>query len=270
MDEILNVDDLRVGFGATEVLHGVGFTLAAGDRLGVIGESGSGKSVMSTAITGLLPPSARVTGSIRFHGRELVGAGDRAQPRGGGIAMVAQDPLAALDPLMRLGRQVALPIGRHQHLRGRLLDDAVHAALAEVALDDPERIARSFPHEVSGGQRQRVAIAMALACRPEVLITDEPTTALDVTVQAQVLDLIDDLVGRHGTTLVFVSHDLPVVARMARRVLVLQSGRVVDDDDVSRLLDGTGSPYTQDLVRNARGLDDALTHAAGRTDWGHR
>jgi peptide/nickel transport system ATP-binding protein len=258
---IVHVDDLRVRFGATEVLHGVGFALAAGDRLGIIGESGSGKSVMSTAITGLLPPSAQASGSVRFHGRELVGAADRTHPRGGGIAMVAQDPLAALDPLMRLGRQLALPIARHQRLRGRRLRDAVHAALGEVALDEPERIARSFPHEVSGGQRQRVAIAMALACRPDVLIADEPTTALDVTVQAQVLSLLDDLVRHRGTTLIFVSHDLPVVATMTQRVLVLQAGHLVDDTEVDRLLDGHGSPYVQDLVRHARDLDDALAQA---------
>lgn len=266
MDEMLRVDDLRVRFGGTQVLHGVGFALAAGDRLGVIGESGSGKSVMSTAITALLPPTARVSGSVRFRGRELVGAADRAQPRGAGIAMIAQDPLAALDPLMRLGDQLALPIARHQHLRGRRLRDALHAALADVAIDEPERIARSFPHEVSGGQRQRIAIAMALACRPDVLIADEPTTALDVTVQAQVLDLLDALVRRRGTTLVFVSHDLPVVARMARRILVLQSGRVVDDTEIGHLLEGSGSPYARGLVKHARGLDDALARAVAGSD----
>lgn len=262
-DEMLTVRGLRVRFGASEVLHGVDLTLAAGERLGVIGESGSGKSVLSAAVMGLLPATARVEGSIRFRGRELLGAPDRGRARGAGIAMVAQDPLAALDPLMRLGRQLARPIARHQGLRGRALRAAVHEALAEVALDDPERIARSFPHEVSGGQRQRVAIAAALACRPDVLIADEPTTALDVTVQDQVLDLMDDLVRRRGTTLVFISHDLPVVARMARRVLVLQEGDVVDDGDLGGLLAGGGSPYARELVRHARDLDAALDRVMG-------
>ncbi len=169
-----------------------------------------------------------------------------------------QEPLTALDPLMRLGQQVAEPVKRHLGLRGAELRAAVHDALDEVRLPDPERIARAYPHEISGGQRQRVAIAAALACRPQLLIADEPTTALDVTVQAEVLALLDTLIAERGMSLLFVSHDLAVVSRMTDRALVLRAGRVVEEGAIRRLLDAPTDPYTVELVRSARELDAAL------------
>jgi peptide/nickel transport system ATP-binding protein len=170
--------------------------------------------------------------------------------------------MTALDPLMRAGDQIAEPLRRHRGLRGEALRVAVREAIADVALADPERVAGSFPWELSGGQRQRVAIAMALACRPRVLIADEPTTALDVTVQAQVLDLLDRAVTERGMGLLFISHDLPVVARTVDRVLVLEHGRAVEQGPVRDVIAAPTHPYTRRLVGSARTLQDALD--AGR------
>ena len=212
----LSITDLNVWIGDTHILRGITLEVPDGQHVGIIGSSGSGKSMLSLAIMGLLPEGARVEGSIRWDGRELVGASERELRalRGSQISMMFQDPATSLDPLMRLGKQIALPLHRHRGLRGAALREAIDRALAEVALPDPARIARSFPYEVSGGQRQRVALAMTLAASPSLLIADEPTTALDVTVQRTVLDLLDEVTRERGVSLLFISHDLPVVARM--------------------------------------------------------
>ncbi len=188
------------------------FAVGAGERLGLIGESGSGKSLTSLAVLGLLPPGMTATGSVRLAGTEVVGAREKAltELRGRRASVVFQEPLTALDPLMRVGRQIAEPLRRRTGLKGDALRKAVADALDQVRLPDPRRIARAFPHEISGGQRQRVALAMALACEPELLIADEPTTALDVTVQADMLDLLDSLVRERSMALLFVSHDIAV------------------------------------------------------------
>ncbi len=190
----------------------------------------------------------------------MIGAKERALVplRGKTVSFVFQEPLTALDPLMRLGKQVAEPLHRHLGLRGEALRGAVLGALEEVRLPDPERIARAYPHEISGGQRQRVAIAAALACRPQLLIADEPTTALDVTIQADILALLDRLVAERGMALLFVSHDLAVVSRMTDQALVLRAGRVVEQGSIRRLLTAPVDPYTIELVRSARELDAAL------------
>ena len=231
-----------------------------GEILGLIGESGSGKSLTSFAITGLLPDGLTAAGSVELAGVQVIGSKERALVplRGRTVSMVFQEPLTALDPLMRLGDQVAEPLRRHLGLRGSALRSAVRDALAEVRLPEPERIARAYPHEISGGQRQRVAIAAALACRPQLLIADEPTTALDVTVQADILSLLDALVAERGMALLFVSHDLAVVSRMTDRALVLRGGRVVEEGSIQRILSAPADPYTVDLVRSARELDAAL------------
>ncbi|MGI5153657.1 ABC transporter ATP-binding protein [Microbispora sp. CA-102843] len=248
-----------------DLVSDVSFMLDAGERLGLIGESGSGKSMTALAIMGLTPPGMTVSGSVVFDapslGRtEVVGAGERrlTSLRGRATSTVFQEPLTALDPLMRVGRQVAEPLRRRKGLRGRALDAAVTAALEEVRLTDPERIARAYPHEISGGQRQRVAIAMALACGPALLIADEPTTALDVTVQADVLALLDGLVKERGMALLFISHDLAVVSRIAERVIVLKNGVAVESGSVDEVVNAPRHPYTRDLVGSARRLDGAL------------
>jgi peptide/nickel transport system ATP-binding protein len=252
---LLEVDGLTVRFGgAPPVVDDVSFTLDPGERLGVIGASGSGKSLTALAVLGLLPESATATGSVRLDGRELLGLREKelAGVRGARIGMVFQEPATALDPLMRVGRQVAGPVRR---LRGLSRADAARRAvelLDSVGLPDPARLARSFPHQLSGGQRQRVGIAIALAGEPDLLFADEPTTALDVTVQAEVLALLDDLVEQRGTGLLFVSHDLAVVARVAQRVAVMADGRIREHGPVLDVLHRPTDPATKALVQAAR------------------
>lgn len=258
---LLEVDNLTVTTRGGDVLvRDVSFRLDAGERLSLIGESGSGKSLTSFAITGLLPDGLQATGSVLLDGVPVIGARERdlVALRGQVASTVFQEPMTALDPLMRLGRQVGEPLRRHLGLRGDALRRAVHDALAEVGLPEPERIARAYSWEISGGQRQRVAIAAALACRPRLLIADEPTTALDVTVQADVLALLERLVAERGMALLFVSHDLAVVSRMAQRAIVLRQGRVVEEGAIGGLLSEPRDPYTAELVRSARELDAAL------------
>ncbi|WP_426623292.1 ATP-binding cassette domain-containing protein [Leifsonia sp. McL0607] len=258
---ILDVQELGVtARDGSALVDGVSFRLDAGERLSLIGESGSGKSLTSFAITGLLPEGLTATGSVQLAGTQVIGAKERSLVplRGRTTSIVFQEPLTALDPLMRLGAQVAEPLRRHLGLRGAVLRDAVRAALEEVRLPDPERIAHAYPHEISGGQRQRVAIAAALACRPQLLIADEPTTALDVTVQADILALLDSLVAERGMALLFVSHDLAVVSKLTERALVLRAGRVVEENTIERILTAPADPYTAELVRSARELDAAL------------
>lgn len=258
---ILDVQNLGVtARDGSPLVDGVSFRLDAGERLSLIGESGSGKSLTSFAITGLLPEGLTASGSVQLAGMQVIGAPERSLVplRGRTASTVFQEPLTALDPLMRLGAQVAEPLRRHLGLRGAALRDAVRAALDEVRLPDPERIARAYPHEISGGQRQRVAIAAALACRPQLLIADEPTTALDVTVQADILALLDSLVTERGMALLFVSHDLAVVSKLTERALVLRGGRVVEENTIEGILTAPADPYTAELVRSARELDAAL------------
>jgi peptide/nickel transport system ATP-binding protein len=257
---LLSVTALTVRTAAGRALvDDLSFDLAAGQRLGLIGESGSGKSVTSLAVTGLLGAGLEPSGSVLLDGVEIVGAREKSivPLRGRVASVVFQEPLTALDPLMRIERQVAEPIARHRGLRGAALRAAVREALDEVSLDDA-RIGRAYPHEISGGQRQRAAIAIALGSRPQLLIADEPTTALDVTVQAQVLRLLDDLVVARGMALLFISHDLAVVSAMTRDVIVMRQGVAVERGAISGILRSPADPYTAELVRSARSLDDML------------
>ncbi|MFF0450756.1 ATP-binding cassette domain-containing protein [Streptomyces sp. NPDC004609] len=264
---ILDVTDLsiRTADGRT-LVDGLRLGLAPGERLGLIGESGSGKSLTSLALLGLLPEGMTVSGSIVVAGTQVVGATEKKLMgvRGRQAAIVFQEPLTALDPLMRAGRQIAEPLARHRGLKGAELKREILAALEQVRLSEPERIARAFPHELSGGQRQRVALAMALACDPALLIADEPTTALDVTVQAELLDLLDLLVREREMAVLFVSHDLAVVAKVADRVLVLKDGRAVEEGDVRDIVTAPREPYTKALVASARQLESALDRRSGR------
>ena len=272
MSAIVTADGLGVRLDADRVLvHGVDLTLARGERVGIIGESGSGKSVTALALLGLLAPPLTAFGSATISTRdgdvEVVGASSRRldRVRGRVVSAVFQEPLASLDPLMRIGKQLAWPLATHRGLRGGALRRGVLDALADVQLPEPERIARSFIHEISGGQRQRVAIALALAAGPEVLIADEPTTALDVTVQAGILELLQREVAGRGMSLIFISHDLPVVSRVADRVVVMRHGRQVETGPTAQLLREPRDPYTAQLVAASRALDDLLPAGAGLT-----
>ncbi|GAA2712835.1 ATP-binding cassette domain-containing protein [Actinoplanes palleronii] len=251
----------------TVLVEDVSFTVEAGERIGLIGESGSGKSLTALAVAGLLPPGITATGTALIDGVDIIAApvdmisaSEKARTgvRGKIVSTVFQEPLTALDPLMTAGRQIAVPLRRFRGLRGSALRAAVGAALDEVRLTDTDRIAGSYPHQLSGGQRQRVAIAMALACRPRLLIADEPTTALDVTVQAEILDLLDSLVAAHGSALLFITHDLPVAARVARHTHVLRSGRIVESGPIAELITAPVHEYTRTLVAAARRFDAAL------------
>jgi peptide/nickel transport system ATP-binding protein len=251
---LLKISDLSVRIGGATVVDEVSLELASGERLALIGESGSGKTLTALAVMGLLPDGAESTGSIRLDGEDLLGLGDRAlsRLRGDRMAMVFQEPMGALNPLMRIGHQLAEPLRLHRGLNRRRAGAAAVELAAQVGLPDPELIVRSWPHQLSGGQRQRVGLAMALATRPALLIADEPTTALDVTVQADMLRLLDDLVHQHGTALLFISHDLAVVARLCPRVAVLKDGRLVEEGATDTVIRSPQHPYTQRLVAAAR------------------
>ncbi|SHJ02215.1 peptide/nickel transport system ATP-binding protein [Tessaracoccus bendigoensis DSM 12906] len=259
----IEVEDLTITVAGSgkRVVDAISFSLDPGERIGIIGESGSGKSVTTLALLGLLPRSLTASGSIRVDGTQIIGASKKQllEIRGRRMAKIFQDPSTALDPLTRVGELIAEPLRRHQGLRGHELNAAVERALAEVALPDTERLSRAFPHEISGGQRQRVAIAMALACRPAMLIADEPTTALDVTVQAEILDLIRRLCVDHGMGLVFVSHDIAVVSQTVSRALVMQGGQIVERGPIDQIVHAPTDLYTLRLVGSARALDEALT-----------
>ncbi|WP_375449450.1 ATP-binding cassette domain-containing protein [uncultured Devosia sp.] len=263
---LLSVEGLTVSAGTTALVSNVSLSIAPGERVGLIGESGSGKSLTALTITGLLPRTIVATGSITLEGTQVIGAPERTLKglRGRVTAMIFQEPLTALDPLMRLGRQIEEPLRRRFRREG--LDPAgirtaMLALMERVALPQPERIATAYPYEVSGGQRQRVAIAMAVACRPALLIADEPTTALDVTTQAEILKLLDSLVREDGMALLFISHDLPVVAKVVDRLIVLRHGIVVEQGHVRDVLGAPRHDYTQTLVAAARAFDRALDGA---------
>ncbi|MEJ1091167.1 ABC transporter ATP-binding protein [Microbacterium istanbulense] len=249
----LEVQDLVVQVDGRRVVDGVSFRVGDGERLGLIGESGSGKSVTALAVLGLLPDGMTASGSVRWNGVEILGMPDRelAQLRGDEIGMVFQEPRSALNPIRTVGRQIVESIRIHQKVsRGQARQMAIEQA-ARVKLPDPPAIIDRYPHQLSGGQRQRVAIAMALACRPKLLIADEPTTALDVTIQAEVLRLLLSLVEDFGMSLVFITHDLAVLAQVATYGVVLEHGRVVEAAPVQTLLTAPTSPITQGLLRDA-------------------
>jgi peptide/nickel transport system ATP-binding protein len=252
---MLAIEDLRVWFGANEVVRDVSLTLKRGEVLGLVGESGSGKSVTSLAILGLLDPAARVEGSIRWMGRELVGLSNRElrSVRGREIAMIFQEPMTALNPVMTVGKQITEAILAHRAvngpgLSGRDAGREAIAALESVAIADAARRFGDYPHQFSGGQRQRILIAMALVHKPQLLIADEPTTALDVTVQAQVLELLKGLQREHGVAMLFTSHDLAVVGQMADRVAVMRSGQILESGPALEVLTKPQHSYTKSLL----------------------
>ncbi|MGY6634180.1 MAG: ABC transporter ATP-binding protein [Alkalilacustris sp.] len=246
---LLSIEGLSLDIHGTPILRDVSLRLDAGRTLGVVGESGSGKSLTALATMGLLPAGARATGAIRLDGRNLLGTPEPAlcRLRGARIGMIFQEPMTALNPLQRIGDQVAETLVIHGQARRAEARAIAMDRLARVGLS-PDRVPPGrFPHELSGGQRQRVCIAMAVALRPALLIADEPTTALDVTTQAQILDLLGRLVAEDDMALMLITHDLAVVAGIADRVAVMQSGRVVEEDDTERLFRAMRHPYTRQL-----------------------
>jgi peptide/nickel transport system ATP-binding protein len=242
---------LNTSRGPAQAVRGVNFSLKRGETLGLVGESGCGKSVTALALMGLLPDSAVVSGSVRFDGSELVNLSDAdyCKLRGNRISMIFQEPMTALNPMHTIGHQVAEPLRRHRkHSAAQARKEAI-ALLERVGLADAARRVDAYPHQFSGGQRQRITIAIALACEPDLLIADEPTTALDVTIQGQILDLVADLVEERGMSMILISHDLGVIAENVQRMMVMYGGTVVESgptDEVFRLL---GHPYTQGLFR---------------------
>jgi oligopeptide/dipeptide ABC transporter ATP-binding protein len=261
---LLQLRDLRVSFpghaGELHAVGGVNLELAAGEFLGVVGESGSGKTQLLLAMLGLNGARGRLSGSIRFRDQELVGAGAAAwqRLRGARIGMIFQDPLSALNPYLTIGTQLTEGVRRHQHLGHRAATDRALALLEAVQLGDGAQRLRQYPHELSGGMRQRIGIAMALICQPDVLLADEPTTALDVTVQAQILALLRELRDRTGVALVLVTHDLGVIAETADRVCVMYAGRIVEQAPVAELFRASRHPYTEALRRSLLSLEEPL------------
>ena len=251
MAPLLEIENLRVWFGQAEVVRGVSLRVESGEVLGLVGESGSGKSVTSLAILGLLDPAARIEGSIRWQGREMIGLSQRELRaiRGREIAMVFQEPMTALNPVMTVGRQIAEAILAHRpRTASREAKREAIAALESVAIPDAARRYGDYPHQFSGGQRQRILIAMALVHKPQLLIADEPTTALDVTVQAQVLELMQNLQREHGLAMLFTSHDLAVVGQVASRVAVMRRGQVLETGLAGEVLTRPSHAYTQSLL----------------------
>ncbi|WP_051426268.1 ABC transporter ATP-binding protein [Jiangella gansuensis] len=247
---MLSIRDLTVRIGPHEIVSVDELDLAPGRRLGLVGESGSGKTMTAMSIVGLQPREAVVTGSIVFHGRELVGLTDRqfADVRGADMGVVFQDPLRALNPTMRIGRQIAEAVRLTGDLNRAETKERVHELMAQVQLPEPARLARRYPHQLSGGQRQRVLIAMAIASRPRLLIADEPTTALDVTVQKGILDLIDTVSAENDMSVIFVSHSLGVVRKVSDDIAVLYGGRLVESGPGAAVVDRPRHRYTEALI----------------------
>ena len=257
-EAVLRAEKLGVAFripgGRTQAVDGVTFELRHGETLGLVGESGSGKTLTSLALMRLLesPPAELSADSIVFEGRDLLGLSEAemADLRGARLSMIFQEPMTSLNPLMTVGRQIDEPLVRHLGLNSREARARSEALLARVGIPRPSEAAQRYPHQLSGGMRQRVMIAIALACRPSELVADEPTTALDVTIQAQILDLLRELQDELGTAILLITHDLAVIAETAHRVAVMYAGRIVETGPVAALFATPLHPYTEGLLRS--------------------
>jgi len=268
---LLSVRNLQTHFrtpnGINRAVDGVSFDVAAGETVAIVGESGCGKSVTANSILRLIPdPPGRIAGEIIFGGRDLLKASHKEvrNLRGNEIGMIFQEPMTSLNPVLTIGRQMSETVRLHQGLgRAAAMERSVEM-LRLVGISEPDQRCRQFPHQFSGGMRQRVMIAMALACNPKLLIADEPTTALDVTIQAQILDLMRDLKQRVGAAIILITHDLGVVAEIARRVVVMYAGRMVEEADVKSLFRAPRHPYTQGLMAAVPKLGSSLQEAETR------
>jgi len=256
-EPIIQIAGLRVAFGAVPVLHGLDLDLRRGESVGMVGESGCGKSVTWLAALGLLPQHARISGSVRVAGEELLHAPSHRldEIRGGRVAMIFQDPASALNPVHKVGDQVIEALRLHRGLERNAARNEARRLFDQVGIPDATRRLDAYPHEFSGGQNQRIMIAMALAGLPDALIADEPTTALDVTIQAQILDLLQQVQRETGMALVLISHDLGIIGEVCQRVLVLYAGRVVEDAPVNSLFAEPSHPYTRGLLGALPSLD---------------
>ncbi|WP_083886186.1 dipeptide ABC transporter ATP-binding protein, partial [Actinoalloteichus spitiensis] len=272
VEPVLRLTDLSVGFrtedGPVQATTGVAFDVRPGEVLAVVGESGSGKSVSAMSLLGLLPPGATVTGSATLAGEELVGMSERRlrDLRGNEIAMIFQEPMTSLNPVFTVGWQLAEVLRKHRGLSRAAARERARELLELVGIPEPGRRLDSYPHQMSGGQRQRVMIAMAVACDPRVLVADEPTTALDVTVQAEILDLLRDLCRRLGTAIVLITHDMGVVADIADRVVVMRGGQVVERGDVRQVLTSPRHEYTATLLAAVPHLGRPAADGPGAAD----
>ncbi|MEZ5752353.1 MAG: ABC transporter ATP-binding protein [Paracoccaceae bacterium] len=270
MSPLLSLSDLRVEFdtrhGRVTALAGISLDVMPGETLGIVGESGCGKSITALAMMGLIPnPPGHVTGgTISFEGDDITGAGAKRmrQLRGSDIAMIFQEPMTSLNPVFTVGDQIAEAILLHQNISRAEADKQVIDLLATVGIPEPETRARAYPHQLSGGMRQRVMIAMAISCRPKLLIADEPTTALDVTVQAQIFDLMRDIQAKFGVAIVLITHDMGAIAEMTDRVAVMYAGRIIEQGTSDQILDNPLHPYTRGLI----GCIPVLGRAAASTD----
>jgi oligopeptide transport system ATP-binding protein len=263
-EALLSVEDLHVQFwterGTIHAVNGISFDIAPGETLGIVGESGCGKSVTSLAILGILPRAGKVTkGSATFDGRDLLHLSDRQlrRVRGKEIAMIFQDPMTSLNPVLTIGRQIAEALQTHFGMKGRAAERRAAELLDRVGIPAADKRVRDYPHQFSGGMRQRAMIAMALACRPKLLIADEPTTALDVTIQAQILGLLRELVAEENAALILITHDLGVVAGMCERVNVMYAGMFMETGTAAQLFARPRHPYTVGLLQSIPRLDAA-------------
>ncbi|MBV8394082.1 MAG: ABC transporter ATP-binding protein [Alphaproteobacteria bacterium] len=268
---VLEIDGLQTHFftavGTVRAVDGVSYALKAGETLGVVGESGCGKSVSALSILRLVanPPGRIVGGQIRFNGKNLLALSEpeMERVRGNEISMIFQEPMTSLNPLYTVGGQIAEAVALHQGLSRKEAWDRAVDMLRRVYIPEPEKRAHAYPHQLSGGMRQRVMIAMALSCNPKVLIADAPTTALDVTIQAQILDLMRELQETTGTAIILITHDMGVVAENADRVVVMYAGRKVEEAPAKDLFDNPGHPYTKGLLGSIPHLDE-VARSGGR------
>ncbi len=268
---LLEVDNLQTHFrtpdGIVRAVDGMSFALESGETVAIVGESGCGKSVTANSILRLIPqPPGRIAGAVRFEGIDLLALSEREMSdiRGNRISMIFQEPMTSLNPVLTVGNQIAETLRVHQRLGRAAADKRAVEMLDLVGIAEPARRAREYPHQLSGGMRQRVMIAIALACNPKLLIADEPTTALDVTIQAQILDLMADLKRRVGAAIILITHDLGVVAEIAERVIVMYAGRKVEEAPVTALFGAPLHPYTQGLIKAVPRLGRSLAEGTGR------
>jgi oligopeptide/dipeptide ABC transporter ATP-binding protein len=266
---LLQVEDLRTHFytrrGVVKAVDGLSFSLAPGETLGIVGESGSGKTITSMSLLRLIPPGAKiVSGQILFEGVDLLklSESEMREYRGSKLSMIMQDPMASLNPVYTVGEQVAEPLRQHQHLRGKSLWDQVTEALRLLRIPSPRERLSNYPHQMSGGMRQRVVGGIAISCMPKLIIADEPTTALDATIQAQYLALLKDVQRQTNVAIIFVSHDFGIVARMCDRVAVMYAGKIVEQASVRELFSNPKHPYTIGLVNSVPRLDRKVERLA--------
>ena len=276
MDKILEISDLKVNFstyaGVVQAVRGVNLYLEKGEAVAIVGESGCGKSVTAQSIMRLIPepPGKIVAGRLLFNGRDLLKLSEKEMEkvRGREIGMIFQDPMTSLNPTMTTGRQIAEVLVKHQSLSGKTINKRCIELLKLVGIPNPEKRADQYPHEFSGGMRQRAMIAMALACNPQLLIADEPTTSLDVTIQAQIMELMKELQFKLSTSIILITHDLGIVAGLCSRILVMYAGKIVEEGTADALFHNPSHPYTRGLLKSFPRLDsvkkEELTPIAGR------